>query len=261
MNKKKKGRFLEILLVVSALFLGMLIIILVYRGRTETIISGPDSRNTEDRSLAGSYPLPSEIIESDIRTYFAYTEIPDIIFNRIKGVSFTDDAPVAREDLRYMTVLYWGTDKTAHKGELIVNKDIAEDVAKIFYELYRASYPIESIKLIDEYGGSDEVSMAKNNTSCFNARKVAGSDAWSLHAYGLAIDINPLYNPYVGADGTILPVTATQYADRNNSFVMKIDEQDYAYKMFIKHGFTWGGSWDKVKDYQHFEKRGCRFND
>lgn len=254
MNKKKKDRFLEILLVISALFLGVLVVILVYRGRTETIISGPDNKSTEDRIIAGSYPMPSEIIDSDITTYFAYTEIPDIIFNKMKGMSYGEDAPVAREDLRYMTVLYWGTDGTAHKGELIVNKAIAQDTAEIFFELYRASYPIESIKLIDEYGGSDEVSMAKNNTSCFNARKMTGSDTWSLHAYGLAIDINPLYNPYVGTDGTILPVTATQYADRNNSFVMKIDEQDYAYRTFAKHGFTWGGSWATVKDYQHFEK-------
>lgn len=253
LNKKKKERFLEILLVISALFLGVLVVILVYRGRTETIIS-PEKPSSGDRNISGSYPLPSEIIDSDIRTYFAYTEIPDIIFNRMKGVSFGEDSPVAREDLRYMTVLYWGTDGTAHKGELIVNKAIAQDTAEIFFELYRASYPIESIKLIDEYGGSDEVSMAKNNTSCFNARKMTGSDTWSLHAYGLAIDLNPLYNPYVGADGTILPVTATQYADRNNSFVMKIDEQDYAYRTFVKHGFIWGGSWNGVKDYQHFEK-------
>lgn len=251
----KKGRFLEIIFVVSALFLGALIVMLVYRGRTETIITGPGGGETEERSLAGGYPLPSEIIASDITTYFAYTEIPDIIFNKINGVSFTEDAPVAREELRYMTVLYWGTDRAAHKGEMIVNQAIAADVAEIFYELYRASYPIESIRLIDEYGGSDEVSMAKNNTSCFNARKMTGSDAWSLHAYGLAIDINPLYNPYVDGEGTVLPVTAKQYADRSSSFLMKIDEQDYAYRMFAAHGFTWGGSWVGVKDYQHFEKQ------
>lgn len=244
---------LEIIFVISALFLGALIVLLVYRGRTETIISGQGG-SEEDRSIAGGYPMPSELVDSDITTYFAYTEIPDIIFNRINGVSFTEDCPVAREDLRYMTVLYWGTDKSAHKGELIVNKAIAEDVAQVFFRLYKASYQIESVKLIDEYGGSDEVSMAKNNTSCFNARRMTGSDGWSMHAYGLAIDINPLYNPYVGSDGTVLPVMSEQYADRENSFLMKIDEQDFAYRMFAEHGFTWGGSWNSVKDYQHFEK-------
>lgn len=255
MNKKKKGHLLELLLVISALFLGVLVVILVYRGRTETIITGPGQGTTGERNISGSYPLPSELVPSDITTYFAYTEIPDIIFNRIKGVSFTEDCPVSREELRYMTVLYWGPDGAAHKGELIVNRAIAQDVAEIFYELYKASYPIESVKLIDEYGGSDEVSMAKNNTSCFNARKMTGAESWSLHAYGLAVDINPLYNPYVGADGTILPVSGEQYADRNNSFLMKIDEQDYAYRMFAQHGFTWGGSWSGIKDYQHFEKK------
>ena len=97
--------------------------------------------------------------------------------------------------------------------------------------------------------------MANNNTSCFNARKVKGSDTWSMHAYGLAIDINPLYNPYVGADGSVLPVMSERYANRDDRFIMKIDADDYAYNLFVEHGFTWGGSWEKVKDYQHFEKQ------
>ncbi len=240
-----------IILVISALLLGSLVIIFVYQTRHITQISGADPAN---RNLEGGYPLPSELIASDKNTYFGYTDIPDFIFSRMEGASYTEDAPVSRDELCYMTVLYWGTDKAAHKGELIVNKAIAEDVSDIFYELYKASYPIESIKLIDEYGGSDEVSMANNNTSCFNSRKIKGSSDWSMHAYGLAIDINPLYNPYVGADGTVLPVTADEYVNRDNNFVMKIDTEDYAYRLFTEHGFVWGGSWESPKDYQHFEK-------
>ena len=249
---KKKSLMPGILLVISALLLGSLIIIFVYQTRSITEISG--GGDPANRNLSGSYPEPSELITSDKNTYFGYTDIPDFIFKKMQGASYVEDGPVTRDELCYMTVLYWGTDKAPHKGELIVNKVIADDVSDIFYELYKASYPIESIKLIDEYGGSDEVSMANNNTSCFNARKVKGSDEWSGHAYGMAIDINPLYNPYVGADGTILPVTAGKYSNRDSNFVMKIDTEDYAYRIFTEHGFTWGGEWENIKDYQHFEK-------
>ena len=100
--------------------------------------------------------------------------------------------------------------------------------------------------------------MEADNTSCFNYRVVAGSDALSRHALGLAVDINPLYNPYVSyeEDGTqnISPASASAYADRSVHFPYKIDENDLCYKLFIQHGFTWGGHWNNVKDYQHFQK-------
>ncbi len=249
-KKKKKKSYAGFFLIISAMVLGILIVFLVAKSKTKIDVTGAEP----DRNIAGSYPMPSELIEKDKLTYFAYTEIPDVIFNKINGVSFGADCPVTREDLRYMNVLYWGTDSKPHSGELIVNKAIAADISDIFYELYKASYPIESVKLIDEYGGNDEVSMTSNNTSCFNARKTPDGGDWSLHAYGLAVDINPKYNPYVAADGTILPVASEQFADRSKSFVMKVDEDDYAYQQFTQRGFVWGGSWDSIKDYQHFEK-------
>lgn len=247
-KKKKKRNFAEIILIISALVLGLLIILLVAGNKKKIIIDGGSHPE-----FSGNYPLPSEITDGDKSTYFAYMEIPDLIFKKMVNVSFTDDCPVTREDLRYVKVLYWGTDYKPHTGELIVNKAIAEKTRDVFYELYKASYPIEQIALIDEYGGNDEVSMSYNNTSCFNARKVAKTDSWSKHAYGMAIDINPLYNPYVGENGTILPISGEIYADRDKVFKMKIDDSDYAYSVFTKAGFTWGGSWEKVKDYQHFE--------
>lgn len=250
MSKKKKKKInpAEIFLVISALFLGILIVMLVAGNKKKITINGE-----EGRVITGDFPLPSEIIESDKLTYFPYMEIPDVIFNRMNKVSFTEDCPVNREDLRYLKVLYWGTDNTPHTGELIVNKAIAEAARNVFFELYRASYQIEKIQLIDEYGANDEVSMSNNNTSCFNARKVKGSNEWSKHAYGMAIDINPLYNPYVSADGKILPLNGEKYADRENSFKMKIDTSAYVYSVFKKYGFSWGGDWEIVKDYQHFE--------
>lgn len=237
----------EIILVMSALFLGVLIVALVAKNKTHTVIE-------PTRVISGDYPMPYEIVEEDKLTYFAYMDIPDMIFKKMQGVSFSEDCPVTREELQYMKVLYWGFDNKPHQGELIVNKAIAPDLADIFYKLYKASYPIGSISTIDAYGGNDEVSMSKNNTSCFNGRKIAGTDTWSMHAYGLAIDLNPLYNPYVKADGTVLPIAGEAYADRESKFLYKIDESDYAYKLFTSHGFTWGGSWESVKDYQHFEK-------
>ncbi len=250
-NIGKKNKF-GIVLIISALLLGTLIIILVAQTKRKMTLSGAQAG--AERDLAGGYPLPSELIETDKTTYFANTAIPDMIFSKMNGTSYTEDCPTAVDELRYMNVLYWGIDGQPHKGELIVNKSIVSDITDIFYELYKASYPIENISLISEYGGNDEVSMSNNNTSCFNGRKATGSTEWSKHAYGMAVDLNPLYNPYVAVDGTVLPLNAKQYADRESNFVMKIDENDYAYKLFTEHGFTWGGSWDGVKDYQHFEK-------
>lgn len=250
-KKSKKSNSINgkgIVLIISALILGALI--LVFAASTKKSVT-----LQENRTFAGGFPTPSEIIESDKRTYFTYVDIPDIIFNKMNGVSFSENSPVAREDLRYMKVLYWGFDSEAHTGEMIVNKDIAADVAEIFFQLYKASYPIESIKLVDEYGGNDEVSMSNNNTSCFNARKATESEnTWSRHAYGMAIDINPLYNPYIATDGTVLPISGENYADRTQNFRYKIDENDFALKLFKQYGFGWGGDFETVKDYQHFEK-------
>ena len=111
--------------------------------------------------------------------------------------------------------------------------------------------------LIDNYNADDELSMRANNTSCFNFRKVAGSKVLSKHSTGHAIDINPLYNPYFKKrNGKIFyqPKTAKAYLNRNHKFPYKITKGDLCYKLFIQHGFKWGGDWKTVKDYQHFEK-------
>ena len=136
-KKKKKRNFAEIILIISALVLGLLIILLVAGNKKKIIIDGGSHPK-----FSGNYPLPSEITDGDKSTYFAYMEIPDLIFKKMVNVSFTDDCPVTREDLRYVKVLYWGTDYEPHTGELIVNKAIAEKTRDVFYELYKASYPI-----------------------------------------------------------------------------------------------------------------------
>jgi hypothetical protein len=144
------------------------------------------------------------------------------------------------------------------QGMIICNKSIASDLRQIFAELYRQRYPIEHIRPISEYGNDDERSMQANNTSCYCYRPIAGSKKLSKHALGLAIDINPLYNPCVRRhkDGTLIiqPSTARPYTDRTLSFNYKITKSDLCYRLFIQHGFRWGGNWRTLKDYQHFEK-------
>ncbi len=167
---------------------------------------------------------------------------------------------VSYEDLRYLTVLYYDFNGEVQSGELICHKGIVQDLAEIFYELYRNEYQIEKIKLIDEYLGDDTASMLDNNTSCFNYRVVDGTSSLSKHALGCAIDINPFYNPYVvfhkdGTDETyISPAGSEAYADRSKNFPYKIDENDLCYRLFKEHGFVWGGNWNSCKDYQHFQK-------
>ncbi len=224
-----------------------------------TADSSTTSANSDTTTSSTSETKVATTNVSDTDNFYAieFTEDSDI-FARINGKSYKDDCTVPVSDLRYLHVLYVGFDAASHEGEIICNKDIAEDLLEIFEDLYDAGYEIESIKLVDEYGADDETSMEANNTSCFNFRFMTGSTTKvSKHGQGLAIDINPLYNPYVkSTDSSLIiePVTATAYADRTADFAHKIDENDLAYKLFTAHGFTWGGSWSSCQDYQHFEK-------
>lgn len=194
---------------------------------------------------------------------FYYTELTEEVKERITGKSYPDSASaeepiqIAYEDLAYVQVLHYDFQGQVQKGELICNQSIAQDLVDIFRELYENHYPIEKIRLIDEYDADDEASMADNNTSCFNYRTVPGRTKLSNHSYGYAIDVNPLYNPYVRTrDGKelISPNNAGPYADRSADFPYKIDRDDLCYKLFTEHGFDWGGAWNSSKDYQHFEK-------
>jgi len=191
---------------------------------------------------------------------FTAQPIPDSIWHFIQGRSYQPNSHIQRADLRYLKVLHCDYEGRTHQGELVCNKLIATKLLTIFRALYEARYPIERITLPDNYDADDERQMRANNTSCFNYRIVSGSKNLSKHAYGLAIDINPLYNPYIRyskKDGhrIVEPSTGLPYVDRKKNFRYKITTDDLCYKLFIKHGFTWGGAWRSVKDYQHFEYR------
>ncbi len=201
-------------------------------------------------------PSPERITYMD---GFYYEPISNEVFKRISGISYPVDCTVPLDELRYVSLMYVDFNGETQKGELICNKALAQDMVEIFYELYSNNYQLESVKLVDEYGGDDTASMLANNTSCFNYRVVEGTTRLSNHAYGRAIDINPFYNPYItyNKDGTtnVSPAGSEAYADRSASFPYKIDENDLAYKLFKEHGFKWGGDWNNSKDYQHFEKK------
>lgn len=193
---------------------------------------------------------------------FFYEPLTDSVKERITGISYPENGcTVPYEDLNYVGIQYIDFNGQAQSGELICNKAVAQDMVEIFYELYQNDYRLERVRLIDEYDGDDTASMADNNTSCFNYRVVDGTTNLSKHAYGLAIDVNPYYNPYVvfgkNADGSdyISPPGSEVYADRSQSFAYKIDENDLCYRLFTEHGFTWGGNWNSTKDYQHFQKK------
>lgn len=203
-------------------------------------------------------PAVSPATDRTIYAYGFYCEpLSDEIKEKITGVSFHENDNITYDDLRYLNVLYVDFNGETQKGEIICNKAIAQDLIEIFKELYDNQYQIEKIRLIDEYDGDDDLSCADNNTSCFNYRVVGGTDSLSKHALGLAIDINPFQNPYItypnGVE-RISPAGSEPYADRDSGLPHMILEGDLCYNLFTSHGFTWGGHWKTLKDYQHFQK-------
>lgn len=227
-----------------------------------------DSNPTPPPStLLGATLNRDEMLESRF-TYadsFYYEPLSDNLRRYITGISYpvTDEKAektlaISYDELRYVHILHYDFEGNLTEGELICNEFIAQDLVEIFYELYRNEYQLEKVHLIDEYNGDDTASMLDNNTSCFNYRVVEGTTSLSKHALGLALDINPFYNPYItyNEDGSehVSPEGSLKYADRTINFPYKIDENDLCYKLFTQHGFTWGGNWNSCKDYQHFQK-------
>lgn len=235
-------------------------------GSSESSIS--DDILTTDESVSfeelTESPLQQELSEDippeqvSYMPDFYYEPLSDEMINKIYGISYKADCPVPYEDLRYVHILHINFNNEIMEGELICHRDVAQDMVEIFYELYVQNYQIEKVRLIDEYGADDKLSMIDNNTSCFNYRTVEGTNSISKHGLGLAIDINPFYNPYVtkNNDGTdyISPPGSESFVDRNKDFAHKITEDDLCYQLFTEHGFLWGGHWKYTKDYQHFYK-------
>jgi hypothetical protein len=213
--------------------------------------------DSKDRQKVEKQEAAMETSGGNIVNSFYYEELTQATKDRINGKSYGKNCEIPYEELRYVRVLHWGFDGLSHSGELIVNKAIAEEIVEIFTELYEAKYPIERMVLVDEYDADDNNSMAANNSSAFNYRVIEGTNRVSLHSFGMAIDINPYYNPYVHeVDGerVVTPVEGAKYEDRSLDCPYYIQSEDICYQAFIKRGFTWGGDWKNTKDYQHFQK-------
>lgn len=173
----------------------------------------------------------------------------------LKKGTWEEGCPIALVDIRSLSLLYIREDGTVHEGELIVAKQEAENIVAVFRRLYLQGFVIHSMKSVENYGGNDDLSMADNNTSALNCRKVKGTTKWSEHSYGLAIDINPLWNPYVRKQH-VEPPEGVQFLDRSLDQEGLIKKEDPIIDFFADIGWKWGGYWTNSKDYQHFSLHG-----
>jgi hypothetical protein len=184
-------------------------------------------------------------------------EVSTISAERAEAMpSWRPGCPVPYQDLRAIRVAHHGFDGADHEGELIVHADAVDDLRSVFRRLWDERFPVERIRPVDDYGASDDASMADNNTSAFNCRLTTGGSRWSEHAYGRAIDINPVQNPYVTSGGTVLPPAGRDHLDRTADTPGLIREGGVAVAAFDAVGWGWGGRWSNPKDYQHFSATG-----
>jgi len=169
--------------------------------------------------------------------------------------SWRSGCPVTPAQLRRVRLTYWGFDREAHSGSLDVHAGSVQDIVQAFRRLYAARFPIRRMKPVDAYGGNDDRSMAADNTSAFNCRRIPGSGAWSAHAYGKAIDVNPVENPYL-AGGRVQPPAGRAYLDRTKVRRGMAVRGGILVRAFAAIGWPWGGRWRGTPDYQHFSAIG-----
>jgi hypothetical protein len=204
-------------------------------------------------------PTPTRA-EADARDGVATVErISPAVRDRMRA-SHRPGCPVPLRNLRYLRLPFVDFDGAVRRGEMVVAARHADDVVQVFAELFEARFPIRRMVLVDEYGGDDDRSMAANNTSAFNCRPVAGTDRWSEHAFGGAIDINPVQNPYVRGSSYV-PEEGAAYVDvprgpRAQPDPGVIVADGVVVRAFERIGWEWGGTWTSSKDYQHFSAGG-----
>jgi D-alanyl-D-alanine carboxypeptidase len=171
--------------------------------------------------------------------------------------SWRPGCPVGPAELRRLRLSYWGFDLRAHTGTLIVHADVARDVRRVFARLYAARFPVTRMRVVDVYGGSDRRSMAADDTSAFNCRYASapGARRWSAHAYGKAIDVNPVENPYING-GLVSPPSGAAFRDRSRVRPGMAVPGGVLVRAFDSVGWSWGGRWSGTPDYQHFSATG-----
>jgi len=171
--------------------------------------------------------------------------------------SWHPGCPVSPARLRRVRLTYWGFDGRAHTGSLVANEDAVSDLVHVFAQLYTARFPIRRLRPIDVYGGKDERSLEADNTAAFNCRYVIGPGPrrWSVHAYGEAIDVNPVENPYL-ENGRVHPRAGRAYLVRGRVRPGMAVRGGLLVRAFAAVGWQWGGRWTASPDYQHFSATG-----
>jgi D-alanyl-D-alanine carboxypeptidase len=177
------------------------------------------------------------------------------------GVTWSPGCPVGLDDLRRVVVPFVDFDGVPREGVIVVHRDVAPGVGRVFDALFAAQFPIARMEPIEAFGGDDDASTMANNTSAFNCRPSYGADGkltkrWSQHAYGKAIDVNPVQNPYVLSDGSVLDPAARPYVDRSSGAPGMATRKGVLVRTFAAEGWKWGGNWRSTKDYQHFSITG-----
>jgi len=185
---------------------------------------------------------------------FTSEPLPEHIIEFITGRSFSANTTFPYSHLTYLTITHVGFDGEDKTGHMIVAAEIGDEVLDIFREIYESGFPIYRMQLIDYFDASDDLSIAANNSSAFNFRTIAGTNTLSRHAFGMAIDINPIQNPYISGN-FVTPAAGREYLDRTNVRPGMIVRGDAVYRAFTSRGWTWGGNWTSIRDYHHFERR------
>ncbi len=191
------------------------------------------------------------------RDQASVAELDDTVFVRMRNCSWRDHpACPAREALRYLRISHHNFDGSVGQGELIVAAAIATPTVTLFARLWRLGFPIASMRLVDDFAGSDDASMAANNSSAFNFRTVAGTDILSMHAVGMAIDINPVQNPWIRQPHPIAPPAGLGFSQRSDLRPGMIVRPGPVVAAFDELGWEWGGDWRHASDYHHIVWRG-----
>lgn len=209
----------------------------------------PTPLELQDRRLPPTDVLPPPQSEEFVGTI---ATVPEEVAARS---TWSPACPVTLEDLRYVTVTFWGFDRRGHTGEMLVNAAVAEDVASVFRRLYEARFPIEEMRVVAREELDAPPTGDGNNTTSFVCRPTTGESSWSQHAYGLAIDVNPFHNPYI-RDDLVLPELASAYVDRDRALPGMVAPGDTVTDAFASVGWEWGGSWRSPKDWMHFSRAG-----
>lgn len=198
-------------------------------------------------------------LECEANTYCSVIETLDEPTRKaMVGVVWREGCPVGLDDLRRITFRHWNFDGSIATGAVIVNAGVTVGIEGVFKELFEAKFPIANAKPIEEFGGDDDRSTMANNSSAFNCRAVTGGKTFSEHAWGRAIDINPVQNPYVRSNGTVLDPKAKRYIKRStlSESTGAVTANGRVVKAFKRIGWGWGGLFTRTKDYQHFSSTG-----